>query len=328
LLRDVRMRAPVVGSLLVVLAASYAPARADAYCRVTTCDATRESCPRDGHGCLRDGAAVAWASSCVPVAVHELGSELRGIDAADLSEALDRAIAVWAAVDCGGAPPSITLENAGTVACGWPEYNSTGGNANVLMIRDADWPYPGGADGLGRTALVWDRSTGELFDADVELNGFSAALSLDSNVPPSVDAIVTHELGHLLGLDHSDDESSVMWFGYDPEHAQLKPLSDDDAAGLCAIYPPDRVVRTTSCAPRHGFSSECGGVVPLAPAPPSPAGCQIVPAGSPGSAGALALMGFLALLRRAAVPARAGSRSRARPERRWRWARDPRGWPQ
>ena len=45
--------------------------------------------------------------------------------------------------------------------------------------------------------------------------------------------IALHEIGHLLGLEHSDDEKSVMWPFYKKGHVLLQ---DDDINGIQALY--------------------------------------------------------------------------------------------
>ena len=48
-------------------------------------------------------------------------------------------------------------------------------------------------------------------------------------------AILTHETGHFLGLAHATEATSVMYAFY---RQGAIDLTEDDAAGLCSIYPP------------------------------------------------------------------------------------------
>ena len=51
--------------------------------------------------------------------------------------------------------------------------------------------------------------------------------------------VVLHEIGHSLGLDHSDDPTSVM--AMYSAHGALRDLTADDIAGIRAIYGPEIV---------------------------------------------------------------------------------------
>jgi hypothetical protein len=72
-------------------------------------------------------------------------------------------------------------------------------------------------------------------------------------------AIATHEIGHVLGLDHSPDWEATMYASYS-RTSNISELTEDDVAGLCAIYPPDRKVGRCDPAPYNGFSTTCGTV--------------------------------------------------------------------
>ena len=111
------------------------------------------------------------------------------------------------------------------------------------------------ADAIGET-LPGRRATfvGEILDADIlVLPGtasvtFATPAALPSN-PNAYDleSILTHELGHSLGFNHSAVWSAIM-FPYAPPQGQFTaprptsqnpdaPLSDDDRTGLRVLYP-------------------------------------------------------------------------------------------
>ena len=56
---------------------------------------------------------------------------------------------------------------------------------------------------------------------------------------------VMHEMGHALGLDHSNDPSSLMW----AEYAGVRGLGADDIAGIQALYGPPGPNEGVAAAP-------------------------------------------------------------------------------
>jgi hypothetical protein len=151
-------------------------------------------------------------------------------------------------------PPGIGVtDRFGPVWCDRAEFNQRQGNANIVVIR-ATWN--GDVSALGYTTVTTNKETGEILDADIEING-SAQLSMGP-VPGKYDlqSIITHEAGHFLGLAHSKTAGATMSSVNVPGVNDLTSLDTDDIAGICAIYPPDRSA-TCDPTPIGGFAPEC-----------------------------------------------------------------------
>lgn len=240
---------------------------ASAYCRTTTCDPNdpSEFCERDKNDCLITGLPLAWRSSCVTIGVQQLGSPKNGISFDEVSKVVEQAFGAWMQADCGGAGPSIDVNLIGPIECGLSEYNQQAANANLVVFREDEWPYIGAANAIGLTTTRFDTRTGDLWDADIELNGVSQSLSIGDPIDgDDLLSVLTHEAGHFLGLSHSLDGEATMRAVYDPprDGASFRSLSQDDVSGICEIYPIGRKPITTSCENRHGFSSQCGADQP------------------------------------------------------------------
>jgi predicted Zn-dependent protease len=50
-----------------------------------------------------------------------------------------------------------------------------------------------------------------------------------------LESVAVHEIGHLLGLDHSMDQNSIM-FAEIPPGTIKRELGQDDIAGIRALY--------------------------------------------------------------------------------------------
>jgi hypothetical protein len=254
---------------------------ASAYCRTTTCDSEKMECPP----CAAPGLPLYWRSSCVSFGVQQDGSPLRGITYDETHAIVAEAFQKWKSAQCAGGTPSFEMADLGAISCGEPQYNQIAPNANVWMFRDDEWPYedPDATDAvrtskLAVTAVTFFPATGEIYDADVEINSKNLELTMsDENVEYDLESIVTHEAGHFLGLDHSLDGSSTMYDFYNPGDVGMRTLTPDDEAGICAAFPPNDTKASSSCTPRHGFSSQCevddfgGGCCSTAPGRPTPA---------------------------------------------------------
>jgi hypothetical protein len=268
----VRRWVPFLASALVA-AAAFEVRPAAAFCRTTTCDplSDPERC-RMVMGCATAGEPLFWPDACVTYAVQLDGSPRRGISALELDQSMQKAFTAWLGAECPrGGRPSLGVIPLGTASCDRVEFNppvlGRGGapNANIVMFRDDAWPYPGERFVIARTSITFDPNTGAIFDADIEINSFDNVFSMsETSIENDLQAVLTHEVGHFIGLDHSLFENATMQANYDLENLGARILSSDDTAGVCAIYSPDPelVGVAPSCpgntGPHHGFSRECG----------------------------------------------------------------------
>ncbi|MCA9643450.1 MAG: matrixin family metalloprotease [Myxococcales bacterium] len=248
--------------LLAGLSAMALSSSASAFCRTTTCDPKSNTCEQDAEGCVLIGLPLYWPGACLSFSINKDASPLRGLDWETTDSLVSQGFNTWMSVDCGGSTPSIALQSRSPVACDVQEYNQQQPNANIWLYRDDVWPYAGADTTLALTTITFNVKTGEIFDADVEINSVQNALTTgDQDVQTDMLSIVTHEAGHFLGLSHTTKGDATMYARYSPGSTSLRSLTADDAAGICAIYPPDREADSCSFDPRHGFSGECAGPV-------------------------------------------------------------------
>lgn len=241
-----------LAALAAAVAATLGAREAEGYCRSTTCDTPEmfNQCEGVNEAC----APLAWWRSCIGWSLQEGAS---GSVPYDIAEGvLDAAFQSWAQAFCG---PGLQIQNLGAVKCDKVEYNSAAGNTNVVVFRDAGWPHEGGDHNIGLTTVTFDVNTGEIYDADIELNSSQFDLTFeDTVVAYDLLSVATHEVGHFLGLSHSGDAEATMSQHYDMGSIAFRDLSDDDNKGICEAYPAfETFPPACNPIPRHGFSPEC-----------------------------------------------------------------------
>jgi hypothetical protein len=237
------------GSALALL---LSPGHARAFCRTTTCT---ESCEKDANGCVTSGTPLAWSTACPGYSLSVEGTA--GLTEDQWTTAIVAAFDTWSSVDCGGGhPPSIDLVQLRDVSCNQSGYSSSGPNVNVVYFDDDGWTGSG-IDGTLATTSVQFSPSGEILGADIALNSalhdFSAG---DASIQTDLISIVTHEVGHFLGLAHTLDTNAVM-YPYYQEGTVRRALAPDDVSAICSVYPPAPETGTCDPTPPGGLETNC-----------------------------------------------------------------------
>ncbi len=258
---------------VVTAAVFFAVTSAHAFCRTTTCNPDFEpdgDCGRTAEKCVVKGAPLYWPDLCVTFGVHEDGSKLRAIPYKRAEDVARAAFREWISADCGnGTTPSIGVVPYGKIYCDKLEFNHDGAesgnaegpNANLIVFRDDKWPYNDETKTIALTTITFATKTGEILDADIEVNSANIELSTsDTLVTSDLQSILTHEIGHFFGLAHTTVPNASMNPDYDRGDLSFRSLSKDDTRGICEIYPgtSEPIEDCTGEEPRYGFSRHCG----------------------------------------------------------------------
>jgi MYXO-CTERM domain-containing protein len=260
------------------------------------------SSPAAAFVCTRTpnlGPSLFWDDRNVIVRPHGGGFE---VAAGELVRVLLRSATSWTAVDCSDLTVSLgptTVQE--TVGFNWHAGSGDAINQNIVLFRNDTpgdeldrWVHTLGA--LAITTVTFDSQAGRLVDADIEINDTSFSFStcdLDEascRVAYDLENMLTHELGHVVGLDHppSGDPGAfeATMFASTSEGAiDKRDLADDDIAGICTIYPAG-----------IADAGECYGVE--RPAPSTVQFTQTCSSGGDGWGGPLLLLGALWRTRR------------------------------
>jgi hypothetical protein len=142
-------------------------------------------------------------------------------------------------------------------------------NTNSIVVLDT-WPYAEGM--LAVTLVTLNARTNEILDADVAFNAEHRAFKVltDGALPADltrfddVQNTITHELGHALGLQHSEvAEDIVMYPSSPPGETRKRDLKQDDRDGLLSLYGVAPVTAppgpTTGGRPAFGCSASASG---------------------------------------------------------------------
>lgn len=286
-----RRRAAPLLVTLALIAPSLAVAPAWAYVQAT----------------VKSGAHQRWIASEIPYRIEAKGLVQQGISDAEVQAAMARAFATWSAVQCAvchdargvacapvpcdSHPLGVTFRFEGTgperapVGCA---DGSTPGpdndtcvpvpNGSQLAFVAQDWPH--GSTVIATTVVAANTLTGEIADADIQLNTAGKTFCVQDSscqlMDYDLDNTLTHEVGHLLGLDHSLDGDATMFGGAPPGETLKRDLHPDDVLGVCMSY-------------RQAWAA---GGCPVA----DDGGCCAVAAGPPSGPGGAAIAGMLALL--------------------------------
>ena len=236
--RDMFATAPkLFAGAMLLIAGLLHSSLARSYCRGRTVRPPENFAPAEGK-CWPNGKPIYWPNGCLEYRIGENGS--KQFPASDVAPLVARAFSLWEETACGTGHPSIHVQQAGLTSATHAEASEAGGAAdvNVVVFRDDAWPYSGQSSALALTTVTYGAESGKIYDADIEINTFAKQFVLNpSGVVRGVydlNTVLLHEAGHFFGLEHSSDQDAIMGGG-----AFAGRIAADDAAGICAIYPPD-----------------------------------------------------------------------------------------
>lgn len=286
---------------------------AQAYCRTMSCElgeSAERPCARDAEtDCALDGSPIHWPSRCLTYAVQLDGSPKSGLDADQVQELVAQAFERWKSVTCPrGGSPGFDAVFQGFVSCDRQQAVCAPADDNVhtILFHDDVWPSSLAPSAAGVTNPIGSVDSGLLIDADIRLNSANFDFNASSFTALDLSLVLTHEIGHFLGLAHSNVFGALMRANYQDIEWGADGLSDDDVAAICEAYPP--LAGPVTCEHSSPAYDECSEDEISATnrcALPSPSasegGCSVAPAAPLGALGARSFflgLGALALFGR------------------------------
>lgn len=246
------------GSLLAALglaALTLTSARASAFCRSTTACAKGLDCPLTPEGCPAEGAPVQWTRRRIPFRFSVQGPTT--LVREEARAAVRAAFYRWSDTLCppDNLPTSLRFEEGDDIFQEKPlasgEDRPLGFEPFGIYFRDLGWPYDGEEDStLAKTNTRFGSKSGEVIYADIEVNTGSSIFSTqETEGGNDLQAVMTHEVGHYIGLAHSKAPLSIMvseYCGFGSARCEkgkvaARRLAPDDIAAVCTLYPPGSV---------------------------------------------------------------------------------------
>ena len=162
------------------------------------------------------GEAYRWTNASASVQIVSGSNEVS--DGSDLV-AIEQALQTWSNVDCSGFAfnqvPTTPQVEVDFVSTDWPGYLD--GALGVTLRERAGVTYLSGSIKLNDQ----DFPFGTLGEANVY----------------DIESIAVHELGHVLGLEHTPHPAATMHYRGGRTHTFFRNLDDDDVTGACYLYP-------------------------------------------------------------------------------------------
>jgi hypothetical protein len=219
------------------------------------------------------GAGFFWNRAAVQISAYPDDFKQSTMTTAQVQQAAAQAAATWSAGEnaCTFLELELSTSTAPTPIAAYDHLNALVFHSTTWCQLAADGSCELGYDphALAVTTDTANTKTGEIYDSDIEVNAVtynwadvvaSPALSNDMDLQNAL----THEMGHLIGLDHTcwnpssnlaqpyDNtgqpvpdcataslavQATTMFPSANPGDTQKRTLAPDDRAGLCGIYP-------------------------------------------------------------------------------------------
>ena len=175
------------------------------------------------------GEAVRWRNDPVVTEIAmEEGPD--GVAPSAATAAVHRALATWTQA---GAPEFVPASSEQT-----PQLR-------VRFAMSAADPAIDPA-ALALTHLNFDSLTGDLLTVEIAVNAFAFRWAAGDDCRAGSDdyqydleSTLAHEVGHAVGLRHSEDPDATMFTRPQPCARERRDLADDDLAAIAALYGGD-----------------------------------------------------------------------------------------
>ena len=240
--KNIAISLPV--ALLMLLALS---PPAQAYQQTMTCTPSGTFACEPGETAL----PVLWPGAQTSFVINERGTNNSNAPSGlsqEVHDVIVNAFAKWSQLECPGFEVAdncsdLLISYGGITAQNKVEFDqsSTASNINLVIFHDSGWNQVASAQTFALTSVTYIPRTGQIVDADLEINADNYLLNIGDPVDLNLvdlENTMVHEVGHFVGMDHSIDPNATMFASAQLGETLKRTLSRDDIEGICASYPP------------------------------------------------------------------------------------------
>lgn len=218
----------------------------------------------EAYECTRSSSyefvSIHWSTTePIPYAIQANSARRMALD--ELELALEASFDSWSAPSCS----SLEFEYKGEVDAG-TELKAV----NQIVVVSSDWPAQS-LDAVGLTTMFYNPKNGVISHGKIELNEAEfefvdvRANSCNFTTEYDLQAVLTHEVGHFIGLAHVSEayRQQRIDLGEDPPtmspevfecDEQFRTLEADDLEAVCYIYPAGRSSKSCATLPKQESS--------------------------------------------------------------------------
>lgn len=200
-----------------------------------------------------NGISLKWANPTINWQLNTAGSD--DIPDGSHEAAIEHAFQEWQQVNGS----SLVFNRGNDTASTNP-----GASSHLVMFDEANTSgyFPGGSGIVAITPISFDVGTGNILDADILFNGKDYTFSTDGT-PTTFDVqdVLTHEIGHFVGLDHAPNTSASMWPYVATNQWLHRSLTLDDESGAVAVAQQGNQSVLTGHVQRDSDDSAIAGAV-------------------------------------------------------------------
>jgi hypothetical protein len=174
------------------------------------------------------GKNVKWSSAMVEVVLDDSMAELGTRE--DVESVLKTAFGLWSRD--ASLPLSFKLV--------WDQCNevSNDGNNCIFACHDRSLCYSRPEEKGGTTYISVSPSSGYISDVDIVLNADNWEWDVDGTNDRGLcmERVLSHEIGHFLGIDHSEERDAIMYPMMSRSAGEATELHWDDVDAAETLY--------------------------------------------------------------------------------------------